>query len=904
MANPPALVTQVRGLGLPDRAVRAIEEIQAAVRSGQFALTGDALSQVQRLVAQGAGGSGSGGDAGTVNETPDLSPPPALENLTADGGYGIVFLRWDPARDRRYGYAEIWRSSTNNIGTAVMVATAAGNLYPDEVQDQSTFYYWVRAVNKWDTSVKSAYTPNGTTGVAATTAPDVDYLLEALAGAISQSQLAGALSSRIDLIDAGSGTPGSVNARIVAETNARTAGDTALATSISALAVSSDPGFDWAKIWYFDTTVEGWTSNGGSPTVSAGGYLRPANSGSDPQLISPAGLAISAATYAQVKVRVQRVGTPTWEGRLYWKRTGDATWDIGRSVTAAEPTWTGGLGAVVFAPTWNGTIDQIRLDLGAAADNTNRHELDWAAVGRSAPGASTAMVADLEQTKIGYCVIGGVATDQTSKAACELAGGTWSVGLPIATAVRQVAVNDGGGSVALEQRFVAQRTTNQGLLGQYTVKIDANGRVAGFGLASTVSAAGVGTSDFAIRADRFYIAPPGGVDFGIAPFTVLTSPTVINGDTVPAGTYIADAFIRNAAITGAKIATATITDANIASLDAFKITVDSLVGRMAQITTGEFQQIFATKAVITDANIVDGTITTAKIANVIRSTNFNGFTNSTSITDFGTAGWAIAKNGQAVFNDVAVRGTVISPCPGGDVELGRDVGPGGGHYGLSLSATNFNNIFLRRSDGHVFFRVNAGGASSIDYSSEPGGGLTIKGTVTASDINASLIRNTDFSAYLDVRPGAPSGYLLYTVNAKILADGSTRFANEIATGVQGFGLFMSEDGVGAWSVAADISIPGAIGLQSAAFTVLCSPSVTVQTSGIPVTSFVGETRTEVELAVSQTIGSTGNATAASNAGSGVLAIRARVNFKAAPAYANYPFSPVLNSIQWRVIRVT
>jgi len=48
-----------------------------------------------------------------------------------------------------------------------------------------------------------------------------------------------------------------------------------------------------------------------------------------------------------------------------------------------------------------------------------------------------------------------------------------------------------------------------GLRGQYTVKIDANGYVAGLGLASTATN-GATVSDFIVRADCFSIANPGG----------------------------------------------------------------------------------------------------------------------------------------------------------------------------------------------------------------------------------------------------------------------------------------------------------------------------------------------------------------------------------------------------------
>jgi len=103
-----------------------------------------------------------------------------------------------------------------------------------------------------------------------------------------------------------------------------------------------------------------------------------------------------------------------------------------------------------------------------------------------------------------------------------------------------------------------QQKSIDGLNTQYTVKTDVNGRVSGFGLASSST-----QSDFAIRADKFYIAPPDGTGKGDSPFMVLTSSQTINGTVVPAGTYIKSAYIHNGSIDVAKIADATITSAKI-----------------------------------------------------------------------------------------------------------------------------------------------------------------------------------------------------------------------------------------------------------------------------------------------------------------------------------------------------
>jgi hypothetical protein len=151
------------------------------------------------------------------------------------------------------------------------------------------------------------------------------------------------------------------------------------------------------------------------------------------------------------------------------------------------------------------------------------------------------------------------------------------------------------------------------------------------------------------------------------------------------------------------------------------------------------------------------------VNNIIRSTNFNGsFHANGVINSSGTIGWGISYAGSSVFNNATIRGrltagdiyipsvesaqfsvtsagvmsatgaTIDGIISAGGVELGRDVGPSTGHFGLSLSSENFDNIFLKRgSDGVVFFRLNSGGTNSLTFDSASGV-LAVKGQVSAS----------------------------------------------------------------------------------------------------------------------------------------------------------------------------
>jgi hypothetical protein len=124
-----------------------------------------------------------------------------------------------------------------------------------------------------------------------------------------------------------------------------------------------------------------------------------------------------------------------------------------------------------------------------------------------------------------------------------------------------------------------------GVEAKYGVTIDNNGNATGFQLLS-----GADGSAFNVRADQFAVfdADDNG---GATPFTIFTSPRTIGGVVYPAGTYIENAYIDNAAIvdasitnakiddlavTNAKIADASIDNAKISNLSADKINAGTI----------------------------------------------------------------------------------------------------------------------------------------------------------------------------------------------------------------------------------------------------------------------------------------------------------------------------------------
>ena len=176
------------------------------------------------------------------------------------------------------------------------------------------------------------------------------------------------------------------------ERTARVSQDQALAQQIMLLSAGAGEQFDWATIWYFDTGAEGWTGNGAPAAVN--GWLRPANQASGAFVVSPTGVAVNATTHPQVRLRVRRHGAPVFAGVMWWRAAGDAGWTEPRSVALPAPTFdANGIGLITVTPTeWSGVIDQIRIDLSSAQTPTDWFELDWVAMGRPSPGASSAQL--------------------------------------------------------------------------------------------------------------------------------------------------------------------------------------------------------------------------------------------------------------------------------------------------------------------------------------------------------------------------------------------------------------------------------------------------------------------------------------------------------------------------------
>ncbi|MFQ1294947.1 phage tail tip protein [Klebsiella pneumoniae] len=183
-----------------------------------------------------------------------------------------------------------------------------------------------------------------------------------------------------------------------------TSGDENLARQISQIAAGTGEQFDSLKIWYFGQDAEGWTEddNGYTPmSVTSDGWLKANNPTSTCR--SPNGLTIDAHAYRFIKMRVKKVGNPTWNARMFWIGADETGWNAGRSVVINEPEYDDkGIAILTLHDIeWRDstTIRRFRFDFTSGQDADNYLLFDWIAVGRPTPGAGMAALQEEQQAR-------------------------------------------------------------------------------------------------------------------------------------------------------------------------------------------------------------------------------------------------------------------------------------------------------------------------------------------------------------------------------------------------------------------------------------------------------------------------------------------------------------------------
>ena len=436
-------------------------------------------------------------------------------------------------------------------------------------------------------------------GVSGAGATDPGYMLSLLTGKITESQLYTSLGSRINMIDAPATTIGSVAHRIAIESKARSDDDAAINTRIDALVAMA--GGDTDEI------------------LAAIQSEQTARIDGDTALASRVDTVVATATNDR----------NNFTGGLQTEQTARVNADSALSTRIDTVVATANADRGTFSANL-----QTEQSARVSADSALSSRVDTVVATANTDRANTAAA---------------IQTEQTARADADGA---------LSTRVDTVQTTVDGHTTSIRQ----QVSSINGLSAQYTVKIDSNGYVSGFGLASDSS--GTPSSSFIVRSDNFAIGSPSGPGVTpIVPFTVQTTPTTINGEYVPVGVYMDGAYMKNGTITNAKLGNAVITTAKIADLAVNNAKIANLAVNNAKIADLAVSNSKIADLAVDTAKIADLAVTNAKIANLsvdklLAGTMAVGQYMQSQSYSAGVSGWRLNSDGSAEFGNIKARGDV------------------------------------------------------------------------------------------------------------------------------------------------------------------------------------------------------------------------------------------------------
>ncbi|MCO7055083.1 phage tail tip fiber protein [Pseudomonas juntendi] len=446
--------------------------------------------------------------------------------------------------------------------------------------------------NLWIDTTGNANTPkrwNGTTWVAVSdkVATDAATAAQSALSQVATKAEASALQSLTNRVSAAEGVNTSQSASLVDLTSS-------VGTIQSGLGAS---GLDPAPsgLWQFDTDVEGWTASGATITVATAGAMRVTATNNDPQLIR-GGLSLAGSVFSVVRARItRRAGAASdWDGKLFYSTASHGWGNYYKQ--AVNPSLAVGQTAVVewdmAALTAGGTdwvssvITQLRLDLSNTSGGA--FDVDWIAVGRVAPGASSRALESVTSTVTQQ----GATLNAESQ---RIEGLLTSVGAANA-AIQNEATARSDAVTALSQQIQSTQSslgaTNASVQQISTAQTGLNNRVnAQFSIKVAVTQSGVYAlggigvgiqnqngvlqSVVAVLADQFAVINAAGNGY--------VSPFAIQGGQV----FMNDAFIRDGSIINAKIANGSITSAKIgeAEVDTLRIRGNAVTVPVAYFTS-------------------------------------------------------------------------------------------------------------------------------------------------------------------------------------------------------------------------------------------------------------------------------------------------------------------------------
>ena len=552
---------------------------------------------VAQIAAVGTGGSSPLGYQQPTTQIPTYPAPPIVTGLEASGAFTIILLTWDMPVYLGFAYWEIWRNVNDDLANATLHATTtqlAGN-YPDTVGSEKTYYYWVRGVNF--NNVKGPF--NATEGTVGNTQADLATILELLESGITTSQLATDLATPLGNLPSNTTSTiaamqGQINTLSI--TAAWAIGESYILTDLATFngnlyevlvahtsTVANQPtgaatnNTNWRYVGAFTSLASVTGANTASindinyldSSSNSAAAVRIASLTSD---VATQASGLSAAATARNELGTRITSTETSITAQSTDITAlETTVNNATTGVAATSTAVGGLATRVTAT--ETSITAQSTDITALETTVNNATTSVAATS-TAVGGLTTRVTSAEGSIVSQAsdivalattvnnATTGVAATATALDSIEILCNDTTTGVAAsATKIGELSsgyVNPDGtsGTVTLQQAMTTQASVNGDLKGQYSVKIDTNGHVAGFGLSSTL-VDDTPTSAFIIRADKFALVSSSDTSDGLGTITPDSDnvPFFVHSD---GKTYIKSATILDGSITNALIQNATI----------------------------------------------------------------------------------------------------------------------------------------------------------------------------------------------------------------------------------------------------------------------------------------------------------------------------------------------------------
>ena len=396
---------------------------------------------------------------------PQPGDPDNVVSLTATAIFGGVVVSWSMPMINPHAVAhvKIFRSTSDDFLTASEIATASGNKYFDQVTDPMLYFYWIQIVSIHGTEGEVI----GPASVQSRSL--VEQLIEELSGQIEDGLLATELREKVESI--------AVNrTELLGMIADRVAANAELLNMITEL----EQGLVDSIALATQETIN--RTDGDNALVTQLNLIAAAN--------QDLATMLSTETMARVSE----------DGALSER--------IDTAMAAAEDA-----GAAVQ--------EQMLARIGYSA-RPNGEPFDGDGVFVVYPPTVFPSTEYPEYEANRTRIIDSVGVDRWN-AGNSFVPVQWLPGLPLATAVNNVSVINPstGGSASIKEAFQAQQTLNGQFKGSYTVKLDVNGLVAGFGLYNTGA-----TTEAGFSVDKFWV---GSTDANkVKPFMIYGGRTYID----------------------------------------------------------------------------------------------------------------------------------------------------------------------------------------------------------------------------------------------------------------------------------------------------------------------------------------------------------------------------------------